>query len=78
MFEGLKNMADIGKLMGQAREMQAKAVALIGAFKSYELRVADSNVRDFSDLGVYNVRKLFSQDSSPELELQREEELQRE
>ena len=26
MLDGLKNMADIGKLMGQAREMQAKAV----------------------------------------------------
>ena len=26
MFEGLKNMADIGKLMGQAKEMQAKAM----------------------------------------------------
>ena len=26
MFEGLRNMADIGKLMGQAREMQAKAM----------------------------------------------------
>jgi DNA-binding YbaB/EbfC family protein len=26
MFDGLKNMADIGKLMGQAKEMQAKAM----------------------------------------------------
>lgn len=26
MFDGLKNMTDIGKLMGQAKEMQAKAM----------------------------------------------------
>jgi DNA-binding YbaB/EbfC family protein len=26
MFDGLKNMADIGKLMSQAKEMQAKAL----------------------------------------------------
>mmetsp|Transcript_12941 Transcript_12941/g.39830 ORF Transcript_12941/g.39830 Transcript_12941/m.39830 type:complete len:337 (-) Transcript_12941:1176-2186(-) len=61
-----------------SHEMQAKAVALIGAYKSYELRPADSNVRNFHDLGVYNVRRLFSQDQGYEPEMQLEEELQRE
>ena len=40
MFEGLKNMGDIGKLMGQAREMQAKAMEAQDALEAIHVEGA--------------------------------------
>jgi len=44
-----------------AHEISAKAIALSGVFKAYELRVADATMSNFDDIVVYDIRKLFSE-----------------
>jgi len=59
-----------------AHECQMKAVALIGAYKAYDFRNADSSISGYDVLGIYNVRKLFAEEtSSPELQPEPEREV---
>jgi len=44
-----------------AHEVSAKAVALVGAYKAWELRAADCCVGDYDELKVMNVRRLFAE-----------------
>lgn len=44
-----------------AHDVSAKAVALIGAHPAYEVKTADETIRDYSELVVYNIRRLFSE-----------------
>ncbi|KAJ8901476.1 hypothetical protein NDN08_007322 [Rhodosorus marinus] len=59
-----------------AHECQMKAVALIGAYKAYDFRSADSSISGYDVLGIYNVRKLFAEETnSPELQPEPEREV---
>jgi len=44
-----------------AHEVSAKSIGLLGVHRAYEMKIADACVRDFEELVVYNVRRLFSQ-----------------
>lgn len=44
-----------------AHEVSAKAVALVSAYKAWELRAADCCVGDYDELKVMNVRRLFAE-----------------
>lgn len=59
--------------------MQMKAVAILGAYKAYDMRISDANIRGYDELGVYNVRRLFAEDGDtfgPELQTEMEVETQ--
>eukprot|EP00181_Compsopogon_caeruleus_P003044 CAMPEP_0184679996 /NCGR_PEP_ID=MMETSP0312-20130426/2859_1 /TAXON_ID=31354 /ORGANISM="Compsopogon coeruleus, Strain SAG 36.94" /LENGTH=317 /DNA_ID=CAMNT_0027129803 /DNA_START=377 /DNA_END=1331 /DNA_ORIENTATION=+ len=58
-----------------AHEVSAKAVGRIGPFSAFELKLADVTFKDFDELSVYNVRRLFgSLGTGPQdLQLEREE-----
>lgn len=57
-----------------AREVSSKVVAMIGAHPAYDIKTADMTVANYSDLVLYHVRSLFSQDGTqrmdPETELE--------
>ena len=44
-----------------AHEVSAKVVAIIGAHPAYEVKSADASVKNYGELVVYNVRRLFSE-----------------
>lgn len=57
-------------------EVSSKVVAIVGAHPAYEIKTADQTVRDFDELVVYNIRRLFSEEGAefmdPQTELERE------
>ena len=42
-------------------ETSAKVVGIIGTHPAYEIKTADLSVRDYDELVIYNIRKLFSE-----------------
>lgn len=45
-------------------DITAKVIALIGAHPAYDMKTADHVIKDFDDLVVYNVRRLFAEQGS--------------
>lgn len=63
------------------REVSARVIALIGPYAAYEVKGADTAVKNFESLVVYSVRSLFAQEGlgfmDPETELEVVEEVER-